>query len=402
MSNLVRGFKEPINLFLRALLIMLIPMSGSINLDDVTSMFPPYTTCFLYTPQYNSYFEVLFDDLSFYLTNLTIFGRNFILGILLSFPAMVFAYKVAKKSVNQRMWPRGLLAAGITLVLPIILYILLFTEMWWVSPIYYLMERLFVLPSLIIPVFIGLPLIKRFVVRTSSPQEMHGLTMRDIESYPFLQLSRNKIFATILWIGVFFTPIFVTINSYWYYEVWMTSISYSYNIGFYGPLLRESLLASFVYISSLTIEAFAIFAALSFLRFRFINDIFRCLDGMIEKRQVLRIGLLGDILPTILFSLINTIIIFITSGIFVMNSDLQIPLPFLTILGFVFMNRYRPAIKETYKVWDDDIHLMWWEDEPIRIPKADVMQVAPEDWITVPVDYILTSQVRKLRNKKKT
>ncbi|MHA1864361.1 MAG: hypothetical protein ACTSWA_11380 [Candidatus Thorarchaeota archaeon] len=215
MSKLGGGLPEWANLLLKVLLIMIFPMN--VMVSDFLQLINLPTSGLLFTPlDYNPLF----------LTNITQLGlllgtvlRNFILGILVAFPGMYYNYKLSRVSVNKSYWKRGIGVAiaifFLTLGIMILLSVFMFSPF---GNFYVIYTRILLYPTLVIGVFIILPLVLRQSVIIRSPSYLHHFSMRELESNPKFKISREKMLSTIFWIFLCFAPFVILINIWgWYF-----------------------------------------------------------------------------------------------------------------------------------------------------------------------------------------
>lgn len=392
-----------ISLFLKALLIMIIPMYiyGTDFLQLV--ILPP--TGFLYTPV--NYFLDYFARFVFSFNFLGQMLRNLVIGLVIAFPGMFFSYKLSQAPVNRSYWKRGLGAAIVTYILATAIILTLWINMYnpiefmYDETLWMLYERLNIYPTLVFSVFIILPLVQRQAISIASPRFLHYQSMTDIESNPNLSLSREKFLSGILWFFLCFAPFTI---AYTPYSIWggipFLSLMMRYSFGSYIPLPIEDILHLQIAIGVNSFGLIPFLALMNVFQFMFVRDIYRYLRKSITRLRLIGIALFSTIGP-----------FFISLGIVPINPfyifGTLIPIPLVQGVGFLVVRWHHPIADQLDRVWDADEHRMWWEPERERAKERPRM-TTPEkpqrhrdgEIITVPVHYLFLSRLRSIHRRK--
>ena len=322
------------NLLLKVLLIMIFPLTyNSNNLLELLN-FP--ATGLLFTPVSNYFVREL--SYFFVSTFLGTYLRNFVLGILVAFPGMYYNYKLAHVPLNRSYWKRGIgtivaiygLSLGLNLVLP---WSQAITPGYYDYNLWRLLEKLMKYGTLVIGVFIILPLIQRQAVIIASPAAFHDYTLRQNETNPRLSITREKILGALFWFFLCFSPIFVSILQYGG-SVSASGLLMSYSIGAYNyPYIDTyNLYVSFNVLNVSLIPLVALIAAFHFV---FVRDVYRYIRKTITRQRLISIALFSIISP-------NIIAMAFTSPMYWIQVFLSIPIPILQVAGFLIIRFHRP------------------------------------------------------------
>ncbi|TFH07179.1 MAG: hypothetical protein E4H14_09075 [Candidatus Thorarchaeota archaeon] len=399
MSKLDRGLPEWASYLLKALFVMIFPLSISIN-DFMQILFLPSTG--LLFPSLVYFPETLYD-LSFAFSMLSIILRNFLIGIIIAVPGIYYNYKLSRTPLHTSFWKRGIgFSAAIFFIT---LGITLFLSQYMYSPFtpynddfWSIYNKILYYPSLVIGVFIILPLVLRQAVIISVPSGLHYYSMRDIESSPKFNLSREKMLSAIFWLFICFAPYSIQYNMYsWYGGYMSTSFLMDYRIesNWYGSFDIPNL-----YFTGqiAMVPNIPFFALLFIFHFAFVRDVYRYLRKTITRNRLIGMAIFSCLFPVI-FS-------FGLGGMFIFGYlvYLPIPIPLIQIVGLLLVRYHRPDIVQSERVWKGDKSTMWWETErreqPIQISTTPEKPFKHrEEVITVPVRDLFLSRIRKLKSR---
>jgi hypothetical protein len=387
------SFFERIPLWLRfllkACLVMLIPLSFTMtSIADI-----PYLPFggFLFTT-WNPYIYYAYEY-SAYLPSISVsdLSTNFALGLLLAAPAIYFNYRIVNSPANK---PIRNFAFAIMVFSSFVMFFALMIvtstgTLYYIN--YMLLQNIQIFPTLTICFFVILPMIQRQAVLIATPEELQSNTVRELEKHPELELRREKALATLLWACLCFLPyfamaygsLFYSDYSVFYSFVYLINNGYSY-YDFYSILN--------LYGSVVPYYALPIFAILSSFRFIYVRDIYRFLKHELTYRRMLYIGILGDIFPVISFAFLNMVLFGYSPyyGVY--------PIPLLAFAGLLIARLHRSVLPHANRIWQDVDARMWFEEQVVHVPVQQVPEKpyrSPEETITVPIRYLLTSQIRK-------
>jgi len=398
--KLQRGLPEWLSYLLKALFVMIFPLSFYFT-DPLHLLLLPANGLLFPT---NLYFPETLFDFSFILSMLSSIFRNFLIGLIIALPGIYYNYKLARAPLNQSFWKRGIgLAAAIYFIT---LGITLFLSMTIFSPfspllddLYYLYSKILYYPSLVMAVFIMLPLFLRQATIISVPSDLHDYSMRDIESTPKFNISREKMLSAIFWLVICFAPYAIEYDIYsWYGSYMATSFLMDYRIGSSVYYITDTISLSFQgQIAMLPNMPF--FALLFAFNFAFVRDVYRYLRKTITRNRLIAMAILSCLFPLLISFGLSGLFIF---GLYVVL--IPIPLPIIQFVGLLMIRYHQPQIVQSERVWRGDRAEMWWETEKRKRTEPIVYQATPEkpvrhreEVITVPLIDLFLSRIRKLK-----
>ena len=396
MSKTVRGLPEWANISLKVLVIMIFPLS--VYGENLLQLFILPTSGLLFTPTESYY--VWLTDITYLSVLLGTILRNLFIGILVAVPGIYYTYKLSRVPVNQSYWKRGLgtAIAIYFLVLGLITY--MFSSM--ISPIgfrtydfWLLSENLIRYTTLVMGVFIILPLVQRQAVIIGSPSDLHQYSMREIESYPKLNLSREKILGAIFWFFLCFSPFIIFINPYYWGGGYAVS-GFMMNINLDFNLMRYFDMSTFFFgYNILDFSQIPFYVLMGAFHFVFVRDAYRYLRKNISKQRLIRVAIVSSIFPFFISIGLST------AGILYFGI-LPFPIPILQLSGFFIVRFHRPLADQTTRIWMGDKSRMRWErdERGVHIESApEKLQHRRNKIVTVSVGYLLLSRIRQLKQR---
>ncbi len=392
MSKIIRGLPEWANVLLKVLFVMIFPLSiyGTNPLQFI--LLP--TSGLLFTQLEN-------NPLIFMLSTVL---RNFIIGILVAFPGIYYSYKLSRVPVNRSYWKQGLGTAIAIYLLVLGLFYYFMMNMY--SPIYFdynlweLLQSIGQYTTLVMGVFIILPLVQRQAVIIGSPSELHYYSISKIESIPKLNLSREKILSIVFWLVLCFGPIMVQQNSMLWGRGGNSSISmmFTYVLSIDVNRHTGSLLVNFLFTMN-DFSILPIFALVSAFHFVFVRDTYRYIRKTITRKRLVLMAVFSSIFPLIISSRMYIPMV----GF---NYLILIPIPLLQLVGLLLVRLHRPIVDQVDRIWKDDKSKMWWEIDDREQQREEHVESTPErphrhreELIIVPVTYLLTSRIRQLHRR---
>lgn len=376
-------------LLLKTLLIMLIPLNFTIfNLQSILSLplagllFTPWESYGVIYLEYSSYSSI--PSLIQILSNIGI-------GLLLAGPGIYFNYRVSSSPANR---PFRNLAIAITIFSTFVTFLalMMITSLGYIYLNYQLMMNIMTFPTLVICFFIILPMIQRQATLIAVPEELHSNTIRELERIPGLSVRRENILASLLWACLCFLPYFMLTYSYSFYLGYTSfySFAFTFSTGYSYYLISEY---SAISGSAMMLFSLPVFGIMSSIRFVYVRDIYRHLKHEISYRRMLYMGILGDFFPVISFTMINMVL---ASAVVLYYSIL--PIPALVFIGLLIARLHKSVLPYANRVWVDVDARMWFEDQVERPPVTQIAERPfrhAEETITVPIRYLVTSQIRK-------
>jgi hypothetical protein len=375
-------------LLLKVCLVMLMPLNFIIrSMADIP--FLPFEG-FLFTSWISDSFA--YGSVS-YLPSISFSAipSNFALGLLLAAPAIYFNYRIVKSPANKPM--RNFAFAIMVFSSFVMFFALMMTTStgttYYTS--YMILQNIMIFPTLTVCFFVILPMIQRQAILIATPEELQSNTVWELEKHADLDLRREKALATFLWVCLCFLPFFAVVSGPLLYSDYSSFISLVYTVAnmysYYDFYNIPSLYGSAVLYSNLPL-----FAILSSFRFMYVRDIYRFLKHEISHRRMLYIGILGDLFPVVSFT-------FLTMSLMVYVPYYNVyPIPLLVFTGLIVARLHRSVLPFANRVWQDVDARMWFEEPAIQIPAQQVPENPyrpPEETITVPIRYLLVSQIRR-------
>ena len=400
MSKTIGGLPEWANLLLKVLFVMIFPLS--VYGTNLLQLIILPTSGLLFTPLES--YSVWASDFSTLILILSTVLRNFVVGILIAFPGIYYSYKLSRVPVNRSYWKQGLgtAIAIYFLVLSLLFYFTMYMyspEFYWDSSFWILLQRIGQYTTLVMGVFIILPLVQRQAVIIGSPSELHCYSMSEIESYPKLNLSREKMLSAIFWLVLCFGPLMFQ-QSLFYYGGGNTFsgllITYELSADVYR--IPGSLLLSFIFITN-DFSIIPLSAVIGAFHFAFVRDTYRYLRKTITRKRLVSMAIFSSIFPLI-----------ISTGTYIPMLGyyflIPIPFPLLQIVGFILVKYHRPIVDYVDRIWKDDRSKMWWEEDDREQQKEEHVGSTPErphrhreEIIVVPVTYRFVSRIRQLSRR---
>ncbi|MHA1614575.1 MAG: hypothetical protein ACTSYJ_06990 [Candidatus Thorarchaeota archaeon] len=399
MSKQKRGLPEWANQLLKVLFVMIFPLS--VNGTNLLQLIILPTSGLLFTPVEG--YLVFASDFSSLILILSTVLRNFSVGILIAFPGIYYSYKLSRIPVNKSYWKQAVGTAIVTylLVLGLFYYLTMsmyFPEFYWNYSLWMFLQRIGQYTTLVIGVFIILPLVQRQAVIIGSPSELHNYSMSEIESYPKLNLSREKMLSAIFWLILCFGPmIFVQTSVFWGRGgTSYSSLLFTYVISLNVNLHTDSLLFTFIMNDFSILPISAVIGA---FHFAFVRDTYRYIRKTITRQRLLSMAVFSSIFP-----------LFLSTGMYMPLLGfyflIPLPIPLLQVVGFILVKYHRPIVYHVEHIWKDDKSRMWWEEDDREQLKEEYVESTPEkphrhreEIITVPVTYLFISRIRQLNRR---
>ncbi|MCK4566955.1 MAG: hypothetical protein KAU48_06570 [Candidatus Thorarchaeota archaeon] len=401
MSKTIRGLPEWANLSLKVLFVMIFPLSA-IGTNLLQFIFLP-TSGLLFTPLER--YSVWISDFSTLILILSTYLRNFFVGILIAFPGIYYSYKLSRVPVEKSYWKQGLgtAIAIYLLVLGFYYYMqmsMYSPEFYYVPSFWILVQRIGQYATLVLGVFIILPLIQRQAVIIGSPSELHCYSMREIESNPKLNTSREKILSTIFWFILCFGPMMFQQSSLLWGGGGNSSLSLmiSYLL-IYDVNRYTGAITSFFSYTMIDFSIFPFLALISAFHFAFVRDTYRYIRKTITRQRFLSMAVFSSIFPLI-----------IMTGMYIPMLSyyflIPLPIPLLQVVGLLIVKYHRPLADQVDLIWKDDKSKMWWEKDDREQQREEYVESTPEkphrhreELITVPVTYLFISRIRQLNQR---
>ncbi|MFW9811718.1 MAG: hypothetical protein ACFFF9_04615 [Candidatus Thorarchaeota archaeon] len=303
-----------------------------------------------------------------------------LVSILLLLPGIYIERRIKSKPITTRVRKSVLAVVFATWLFPFLGFVY--------APIapylfLYLYIPLITMPILSNSFFIILPLLHREFILRQTPEKYQSRSFVELSRFFKQQFGRRRFLPLIIWSGLLFSPLLV----FGPWEINIESLLYSITLVMDGPLLIERFnINQFLYTISMVYmmpSAFLIFS----LRFVFIRDVFRFNKGNITQSRLISMGVLSEIAPAAMLTLQQFATIMVIELPFGYYSWI-LPTPLFPLLGYIFVRLSRSTIPSDAP-WDDDEHIMWFEEKPQDQPR--------DPNIKVPISYMIRSLIRRLR-----
>jgi hypothetical protein len=244
-------------------------------------------------------------------------------------------------------------------------------------------------PILGISFFVVLPLILRESAYRFVSADHRQLRYQVINSLLQKRFKREKVLSTLFWFCLLFCPFLSGLGTTWYsFQFSSLSIFYIMQFPAYSLFAQVIPAMGSLALTSTDFISLPITVLLSSVRFVFVRDLFRFQRHIINRSRVASTGILGEILPSAIITLLT-----LSRDPFASAILLILPTPILPFAGFALIKFSRTTpLKD--ELWPDYESKMWYEQG--QEPHATR---SPEESIKVPLTYLLISKVRKLRHK---
>jgi hypothetical protein len=322
--------------------------------------------------------------------------HSLLIGLTIMLPCIYFERMLYSSSISRHVRKQVVascvLSCGISLAIlltgvfspPILIQIVGFT----ITP--YAYEAVMYAPILGISFFVVLPLILRESALRAVSADHRQLSYQVINSLLHKMFKREKVLSTLLWFCLLFCPFLLGLDLTW--SIHMSSLSVVYIMYFpaYSPISGFIPAMGSLSLTSIDFVSLPITVLLSSVRFVFVRDVFRFQQRIVKRDRLASTGILGEILPSAIITLLT---LTSNSDTFASVVFLILPTPFLFLAGLVLIKLSRTSVLKE-ELWPDYESKMWYEQG--QEPHATR---SPEESIKVPLTYLLMSQVRKIRHK---
>ena len=307
--------------------------------------------------------------------------NSLILGLLIMLPCLVFEYHLYSRPISNSIRRRAVIACMLSWVPSFLLYrfggIIFAMSSFYATVIY--------TPVLAISFYIILPLLTRESMLQRIPSEHRDLSYGFVKSSVLKGARRESFLTGLLWVGFVFAPFMVVVAySLWSSDsdLWSLFSQMTVYAGF--PWYDLSILDISIEFIANMVLILPIMALLSSIRFLFVRDVFRYQSGRITRSRFASVAILGEILPSAVITL--SLLVIVPPGSFI---PVLLPIPILPLIGFAYV-RFSKIVPVEELLWPDYEHRMWFEKG-----REPYLPEPPEESITVPIAYLLMSQVRK-------
>ncbi len=322
-----------------------------------------------------------------------------LLGLLILLPGLIFERQLNSRPITQSIRKRAVAACVLSWLIGMFLPLSFFVPFVYLPGMYFYYYSITqMIPLLTISFYVVLPLLSREVAIRSVPSDPGYLTYGAVKSLIHGKTKRVRVLLGLLWANLMFFPFMVyTVLPWWSPSLSFISLLYQVQVSLYDSWFGVRGYAPSIFeitqipateitlaISMISGFTFLFFGLLSALRFVFVRDIFRFKDGLINKGRLVSVAMLGEILPAavVAFLMLNT---YYDPSYF----PVVLPIPLLPIAGFIFI-RFSRLVRMREEIWPEQKYRMWYEKEQEPYTPAQT-----EESITVPISYLLLSQVRK-------
>ena len=359
MNEVISRLRPNASFLIKMTVVLLFPLAG-----NITSSHLDWTSILLSVNIPNISFNAL---------------RTILVGIVILLPGVIFERHIKNRPISTRVRRKAVIACFLSWFIGVVLRF-----RWVIFSSTAIVYVTFTGPILAIAFFVVLPLITRETMMRNLSAEHLGLKYGFISTALQKRFRRERILSRLLWAGLIFSPFMIYYVFYWWSPTFLSvSLFFTYNL-FGGLLVRDFFALEYYQMQFLGLDSLTlpVFALLSAIRFLFVRDIFRFQRSIIKKSRLVSVAILGELLPS---AILTSFALMTTLG----GGPVFFPIPILPVIGFIFirLNKVVP-IKE--ELWPDYESKMWYEkDQPTYAPEPR------DDTITVPMTYLIVSQVRK-------
>ncbi len=238
------------------------------------------------------------------------------------------------------------------------------------------------MPILTISLFIFLPILNRGSIIRSTPMNMQSHSFSYLSSIFKKRFRKLRFLPLLLWAGLLFSPIII--SNPWG-NISFLSIFFQIQVAIDTYLIPEFQFFYWFSLNLTPIYSLPYVMLIFSLRFVFVRDIYRFNEGRVQKSRLISTGLLAEIVPVAMLTLLNFPMMAYYQFVF--------PTPFFPLLGYLYV-RFSKVPSMIDKLWEDEDYRMWYEgDKPAPLP----VQKPLEHRIKVPLSYLIISQFRKRR-----
>ncbi len=244
---------------------------------------------------------------------------------------------------------------------------------------------IFSIPTFSIPIFIIWPILKRELVIRITPVRSHESTYLYLTRNMKQRFGRGRFLPVLIWIGLLFAPI-ISFNPWG--DILFISIFYNALLNTGGSFIPIEILNNYSFTFNLNPLYGLPYVMIFFsLRLLFVRDIYRFNDGRVLKSRLISSGLLAEVAPATILTLIGSLL----SGF----PQIIFPTPIFPLLGYLYISKSKPStLRES--IWETEEHRMWFEGEPSS-PSPIAQPI--DHQIKVPISYIVLSRIRNLRRQ---
>ena len=393
-----KEFRLYIGMFLKFLIIMLVPLT--FNLYGSTGLLQSLASSFLLTSLFYSggvfAGQITMNSVS------ALLSRNLLLGLIVTFPGIVYNYKLHNIPLNKSYWKMGFavcfaIVLDTVAVAGFLVPLLTGGYNYWNTDYYLLSNALSIYPVLVMGAFIILPLIERLGVAIASPLDIHDQSMQELMQEPELKIKRERRLARFLWVALCFSPIVFQFSVMYGNSFNLSGLLFGFSFSFYSGYLEQYFFFYGGITSLATIETMALYSAGNFY---FVREIYRYLRKQVTKHRLWLVGVLATLLPILIPRFTYYYIYEIYYSIAI------IPIPLVFLLGLMIAKLHRPNMERVDRVWTDEQHEYWWDKKSGFSGKDEEVFSTPEtpyrnseDLVKVPIHYRIISKLKKLTNR---
>ena len=305
-----------------------------------------------------------------------------LIAIFLMLPGVYFDRKIHSNPISSSIRRKAIILVVATWLLSYGFAFLSFFDPYFFSVV--LFTRIVYIQTLTISIFIFLPILNRELTIRSTPANMQTYSLSYLSNVFQSRFGKLRFLPVLIWAGFLFSPI-VSLGSWG--NILLLSIFYQMQL-FLGVGLIREIIFSYAFFLNLTPIYLLHYVMLVFsLRFVFVRDIYRYSDGRVTKSRLISTGLLAEIVPVAVLSLLSLSMY----GFY----EFILPTPFFPLLGYLYV-RFSKIPLMIDELWEDDEHRMWYERDK---PHLSPLQPPTEQGIKVPISYLIVSQFRRLRKQ---
>jgi hypothetical protein len=308
-------------------------------------------------------------------------------------PGVWFAWSVPRRPLVRKVWKSAVVCTALTVVMNVLVVSVMTALMYPPGPILLpeIYWDVYVLGMMLTPsiaVLILLPLMMREMRILSVPRDLRLSNAHVIDDLPSDHLGRNRILAVLLWMSFVLMPLILGLSvnlASGLISCVLDGLFYTFEYVSFTPPIEPSY--SYFLFGMLTVPytQFLLMLLLSSVRLVFLRNVFGYLRGAVTGKRLLRVGLVGEVLPALVVALPTLL------GGLIGLIQTPIPFPGALVAGYFFTRFFRVS-KEIEGFKAESVEIVSGPDdiEASEIPET----------IKVPVIYVLRSRLSSLLRRR--
>jgi hypothetical protein len=302
-------------------------------------------------------------------------------------PGVWFAWSLPRRPLKNKVWKSAVASIGLTVIMDFLVVSVMSSFMHGAELFWENYWNVYVLETILTPsiaVLILLPLLMREMRILSVPRDLRLSNARRIDDLPSDNLGRNRVLTVLLWMSFVLMPLILGLSidlSSGLLSSLSEGIFYAFEFVYYTSTMPPTYSYSVFGMVALASSQFLLLLLLSSVRLVFLRNVFGHLRGTVTRKRLLRIGVVGELLPAAVVALPTFL------GGFIGFFQTPVPFPAALLVGFLFIRYFRVS---------DEIEAFKMKGGEIVSGPVDIEVPEMPDTIKVPVIYVLKSKISSL------